>query len=131
MTMAEFVSIMGLAVAVAELLATLKPGRRVILLTGAVVLAVLSVVTLYTSLAHRREVKEAREAMLSAFENEPRTYDELRQDLYDIKGPVFDAGLEEGRRSGQIGFRVLNVKTSTGEIHSVRGYFKMPDAANN
>ena len=38
MTMTEFISILGLAVAVAQLVATMTPGRRLILFTGAAVL---------------------------------------------------------------------------------------------
>jgi hypothetical protein len=133
MTMADFISIMGLAVAVAQLVATLTPGRRLILLTGATVLAVLSLLNLYTSSTHRRHVQEAQHAMLNALDNdsERRTYDELRQELYDINGAVFDAALEDARRSGQIGFRLLTLRAPTGEEHDVRGYFKIPAIATD
>ena len=131
MTMAEFISIMGLAVAVAQLIATITPGRRPILFTGAGVLALLSLMILYSSSTNRRQVSEAQHAMLAAFENEPLTYDELRQDLYDIDGSVFDAALDEARRSGRIGFRILSVRTPTGDVHDVRGYFRIPATATD
>ena len=131
MTLGDFVSIAGLAVAVAQLMAALTPGRRPILFTGAAVLALLSVVNLYSSSTYRRQVEAAQEALLLSFKNEPRTYDELRQDLYEIDGQVFDAALNETRRSGSVGLRVLSLKTPTGDIHEVRGYFRIPETASD
>ena len=125
MTMTEFLSILGVAVSVAEVVATIKPAPRAIFLIGAAALALLSLMTLYSASSHRRQVNDAAVAMLGVLENEPRTYDELRRDLYDIDGAVFDAALEQARQSGAIGFRVMSVKTQTGDLHDVRGYFKL------
>jgi hypothetical protein len=125
MTMAEFISILGVAVAVVEVVATIRPAPRSIFAVGAAALALLSLITLYSASSHRRQVNAAAVSILGVFENELRTYDELRQDLYDIDGAVFDAALEQARRSGWIGFRVMSVKTPTGDVHDVRGYFKV------
>ena len=131
MTTAEFISILGVAVAVAEVVATIRPGPRAILGIGAAALALLSLMTLYSASSHRRQVNDAAAEMLRALENDPRTYDELRQDLYDIDGAVFDAALEKARRSEWIGFRVMSVKTPTGDVHDVRGYFKVLATASD